>query len=164
LKLPKILWRIDDRLIHGQVIIGWCGQLPISEMVVCDDDIASVEWEKNLLLMAAPPDIPTEILTVKETVNKIPTWNENKKSVLILIKSPVELEKLIQTGAEINSVNIGGIHFKPDRKEYLPYVYLSNFEVELFNKLSQKDIKFECKDLPNSPPHNLKKLIRKKNA
>lgn len=164
MKTSNIIWRIDDRLIHGQVIIGWCGQLPIDILAVCDDEIAIMEWEKNLLLMAAPPNLNTFILTSTETVEKTKIWNNNKSKVLVLLKSPDHIEKLIQAGAKINSVNIGGIHFRPDRKKYLPYVFLSEEEIKTFDRLMESNIHFECRDLPNSAAHDLKKILRKKNA
>jgi mannose/fructose/N-acetylgalactosamine-specific phosphotransferase system component IIB len=164
LKVSNIIWRIDDRLIHGQVIIGWCDQLSLDILAVCDDEIATLEWEKNLLLMAAPPNLTTHILTTPETVEKAKIWKHDKNKVLVLLKSPAHLEKLISAGAEINKVNIGGIHYRPDRKEYLPYVFLSEEEIKTFSRLMENDIQFECRDLPNSAAHDLKKLLRKKNA
>ena len=87
MKDKSIIWRIDDRLIHGQVIIGWCGQLPITRLVVVDNDIASSEWEKELLLMAAPPNLPTEILTVQEIAETLTAWIKGTETILILLKS-----------------------------------------------------------------------------
>ncbi len=154
-----IIWRIDDRLIHGQVIVGWCGQLPIKRLVVCDDEIARNEWEKNLLQMAAPSDIPAEILTVQACAEKVPTWLQEKPITLILMKSPDVLEKLLDLNVVIDMVNVGGIHFKEDRKEYLPYLFLSDREVEQFRQLMKRGVHFVAQDLPNSTPHDLNKLL-----
>ncbi len=160
--IPNIIWRIDDRLIHGQVIVGWCGQLPIKLLIVCDDEISSKEWEKNLLMMAAPPELSTEVLSTAETAANLENWISQDLIVMVLIKSPEELLKLIDLGVEFQKVNIGGIHFQENRKEFLSYLYLSPKEVELFQQMIAKGIKFECQDLPNSPSHDLKKILEKK--
>lgn len=157
----KVIWRIDDRLIHGQVIIGWCSQLPITSLVVCDDDIASNQWEKNLLLMAAPPDIDSKIITTSEISKLANKWINGKGLVLVLLKSPFILKKLIEMGVDIETVNIGGIHYRQDRKEYLSYLFLSEEEIDLFQELIKKGIKFVCQDLPTSSKINLEKLIKK---
>jgi len=66
-----VILRIDDRLIHGQVIVGWGSRFPIHTYVVVDDEIAEQEWERNLLKMAVPPDKKVEILTIREGVHFI---------------------------------------------------------------------------------------------
>ncbi len=157
----KVIWRIDDRLIHGQVIIGWCSQLPITKLVVCDDDIARNQWEKNLLLMAAPPEIDSKISTTLEISKLANEWINGKGLVLVLLKSPFILKKLIKMGVDIEMVNIGGIHYRQDRKEYLSYLFLSEEEIDIFQELIKKGIKFVCQDLPTSSKINLEKLIKK---
>lgn len=156
---PNIIWRIDDRLIHGQVIIGWCGQLPIKVLLVTDDEIAETEWEKNLLLMAAPDNLTTKVLSTQQTIEEVREYTNINFWVLILMKSPFVLKKLIHLGLEIRKVNVGGLHFREDRREYLPYIYLSEEELEIFKALMDKDISFECRDLPNSTAYDLKKVI-----
>ena len=157
----SVIWRIDDRLIHGQVIIGWCSQLPIKKLIVCDDDIANNEWEKNLLLMAAPPDIDSKIYTTSEISKLANEWINEKILVLVLLKSPFVLKKLIEMGVEIETVNVGGIHYRQDRKEYLSYLFLSEEEIDIFLGLINQGIKFICQDLPTSSKINLEKLISK---
>jgi mannose/fructose/N-acetylgalactosamine-specific phosphotransferase system component IIB len=157
----NIIWRIDDRLIHGQVIIGWCSQLPIKKLIVCDDEIAGNDWEKNLLLMAAPPNIISEIHSSKEMIRLIKEWTKDKQLVLVLLKSPFILKKLIEKGIDIDTVNIGGIHYRQERKEYLSYLYLSPEEIIILQKLMKKGIKFICQDLPTSSKINLEKLLNK---
>ncbi|GAB4376424.1 MAG: hypothetical protein Kow0042_22690 [Calditrichia bacterium] len=158
----NLIWRIDDRLIHGQVIIGWCSQLPIRLLVVCDDDIVTTEWEKNLLLMAAPPELPTFVLSTSETARRVQEWLTQDIIVMILLKSPHVLKKLIDLQVPISRVNVGGIHYQENRREYLSYLYLSEDEVKLFQSLIDLGIKFECQDLPNAPVLDLKKIIEKR--
>jgi PTS system mannose-specific IIB component len=162
MKSQNIIWRIDDRLIHGQVIIGWCGQLPITRLIVIDEQIANSNWEKELLLMAAPPNLPTEILTVEEFAQKITFWTRKKEMILVLLKSPELIKELKDAGADVKKVNVGGIHFRDDRRELLSYLYLSSDEIKLFEELMEQGIHFECQDLPTSTAYDLKKIIQRK--
>jgi mannose/fructose/N-acetylgalactosamine-specific phosphotransferase system component IIB len=156
------IWRIDDRLIHGQIIIGWCGQLPIEQLIVLDDQIAATEWEKNLMLMAAPPGLPTLILKTSEIIPYLKKLVNKTNLTLILFKSPRVIQNLIEQGVKFNKINIGGIHFREERVEFLSYLYLSKEEVQIFRDLIAGGIYFECQDLPNSPVYNLSKVIEKK--
>ena len=162
MKGDKIIWRIDDRLIHGQVIIGWCGQLPITRLAVIDKQIAKNSWEKELLLMAAPPNLPAEILTVEEITQKISPWTKGKEMILVLLKSPELIKELKDAGVDIKKVNVGGMHFRDDRRELLSYLYLSSKEIKLFEELMEQGIHFECQDLPTSTAYDLKKIIQRK--
>lgn len=162
MKGDKIIWRIDDRLIHGQVIIGWCGQLPITRLAVIDKQIAKNSWEKELLLMAAPPNLPAEILTVEEITQKISPWTKGKEMILVLLKSPELIKELKDAGVDIKKVNVGGMHFRDDRRELLSYLYLSSNEIKLFEELMEQGIHFDCQDLPTSTAYDLKKIIQRK--
>jgi PTS system mannose-specific IIB component len=162
MKGEKIIWRIDDRLIHGQVIIGWCGQLQITRLAVVDQHIAKNSWEKELLLMAAPPNLPAEILTIEEIEKKITLWNKEKELTLVLLKSPFLIKEMMNRDIKFKKVNVGGMHYREDRREFLSYLYLSSDEIKLFENLMEQNIYFECQDLPTSASYDLKKIIQRK--
>ncbi len=157
-----IIWRIDDRLIHGQIIVGWCSQLPIKKLIVCDDEIATTDWEKELLLMAAPPQLETECFTISQMAERLPECLPSKGILMVLVKGPQEIQRLLEAGIKLERVNVGGLHYKDGRREYLPYLFLSEEEVALFERLMERGIKFECQDLPSSPAHDLAKILRRK--
>ena len=50
-----ILFRIDDRLIHAQVVVGWGRRLRPDRIVLADDAVRAEEWEKELYASAAEP-------------------------------------------------------------------------------------------------------------
>ena len=61
------LLRIDDRLIHGQVVIGWVTHLNTKEIILCDDSVAENEWEKELYLSCVPKNIKAKTYTSSGT-------------------------------------------------------------------------------------------------
>ncbi len=157
-----IIWRIDDRLIHGQIIVGWSHQLPIKKILVCDDQIAASEWEKQLLLMAAPPQLPAICLSAQETVRQLPDLVPANGDLLVLMKYPSVLNELMNRGVQISEVNVGGIHFQEGREQYLSYLYLSDEDISIFRSLWERGVHFECKDLPNSQGYDLRKIVEKR--
>ncbi len=162
MKKPSIILRIDDRLIHGQVIIGWGSALPIKTFIVADDEIASNEWEKNLLLMAVPDDLNARVLTIKEATHYVLENLNHTEMSMILIASPFQLEQMVDLGLPPMEINIGGIHFKEGRKELLPYLFLSAEEIESFKRLISKGFRFICQDVPSGTKYDLAKLLEKK--
>jgi len=162
LKKPSVIVRIDDRLIHGQVLIAWGSSVPIKTFVVADDEIAANEWEKNLLLMAVPEELRAEVLTLEAATKYILESQNNTEASMILIDSPFQLEKMADFGLPPMEINVGGIHYKEGRKEFLPYFFLSPGEIESFKKLMHIGFTFTCQDVPTGAKYNLEKLLEKK--
>ena len=69
--MPIILYRVDERLIHGQVVVGWSNRLKIDQIVLVNDQVSSNPWERELYLACVTPEIKTVILPVEVAVDGI---------------------------------------------------------------------------------------------
>jgi len=153
------LFRIDDRLIHGQVVIGWAKPLQSKYLLLCDDDIAGSSWEKELYLSCVTDDLKALVFNVSETCNYILNNNNEIDKTIILVKSPKIVLQLIDNGYKPNTINIGGLHFMGERKEYLPYVYMDQAEVKDLSDLENQNISIFCQDIPTGKKYLFKDLI-----
>lgn len=154
------LVRIDDRLIHGQVILGWAQHLKTKRIILCDDVIASSDWEKELYLSMVPPDIEGLILNVEQLVEYIRKHGTDLSQTILLVNSPKTIERIIDSGIPLERVNVGGIHFRPGRKKLLNYLYLDDEEVQAFKRCIEKGVRFECQDVPVYKSSSLEKLLQ----
>lgn len=157
------LFRIDDRLIHGQVVIGWASCLNTKKIILCDDSVCDNEWEKELYLSCVPENICSSILSVKDMAAYLKDESNDFRSTIIVVNSPKVVEKLINLGAQIKKVNIGGIHFNDGREKYLSYVYLNDDDIESFKRSMKSGTRFECQDIPSGKKIPVEELIFKKN-
>jgi mannose/fructose/N-acetylgalactosamine-specific phosphotransferase system component IIB len=131
-------------------------------MIIANNSIAQNEWEKNLLLMAAPPNIDARVLTIDEALVYIHENLESKEISMVLVNSPQDIQQMADKGLKVKRINVGGIHFNEGRAEYLSYLYLDREEVEIFKKLIQEGFFFECQDVPISAKYDLTKILEKK--
>jgi len=154
------LIRIDDRLIHGQVVIGWAGHLKTKQIILCEDSVAKNEWEKELYLSIVPEHIKAKIMTTDELADFLKDPHLNLEKTIILVNSPRVIENLIQLGTPINKVNVGGIHFKDGRRKLLNYLYLNEDEIASFLRCIDKGVEFDCQDIPLCKRTPLRKLIQ----
>lgn len=154
------LIRIDDRLIHGQVVIGWAGHLKTKQIILCEDSVAQNEWEKELYLSIVPDNIKAKIMTTTELAEYLKDSDLDLEKTIILVNSPSVIEKLIHLGAPIDKVNVGGIHFKDGRKKLLNYLYLNEDEIDSFKRCIDKGVEFDCQDVPLCKRTPLRKLIQ----
>ena len=153
------LCRIDDRLIHGQVVLGWARSLGIQDIVLVDDDVAASPWEQDLYRMAVPPEVRVEFFRVAEARAHLHEWKTGPVAVLILTGKIESMADLL-TGAEdaAGSVNLGGIHYRAGRTERLPYVYLSDEELLRLRSLRDAGVAVTAQDVPGAEPVDLEAL------
>jgi mannose/fructose/N-acetylgalactosamine-specific phosphotransferase system component IIB len=154
--------RIDDRLIHGQVLVGWGFRYSIKHLIVANDQIFQSEWEKDLLLMAAPPEFDTQVLNLNDALVYIREHETDSILSMVLVNSPGDIKVMSEIGLLVKHINVGGIHFNEGRVEYLPYLYLSEEEVTIFKELIQQGFVFECQDVPSNSKYNLAKILEKR--
>lgn len=155
----NLIIRIDDRLIHGQVLIGWGSRLRLAKIVVGNDHIAANEWERQLLLMSAPPEANAEVRTLAETLNFINGWTGGKDHAMVLLNGLVDLLWMAEHGLAPQAINVGGIHFKEGRREVLPYLFLSADDIEAARRLLAMGFILECLDVPTGNRRPLETLL-----
>jgi len=154
-----ILVRIDNRLIHGQVVVGWGNFLHPDRILLCNDEIASNQSERELYLACAPPDLKVSILSFKETAEEIANGTFNNEKVILIVQSPKGVMQLLNLGVEIKSVNIGGMHYSNGKRQLNSFIYVDDEEIESFCKLKEMGIELECRDVPTKSKEPLSNYI-----
>jgi mannose/fructose/N-acetylgalactosamine-specific phosphotransferase system component IIB len=157
--MPIILYRVDERLIHGQVVVGWGNRLNFDHLVLVNDQVASNPWERELYFSCVPPEIKTTILSVPQAVGQIKQNGFTQDKTVILVDSPFDILRMTEKGVKIDAVNVGGVHAKSGRRKILPYLFLSPEEISAFKRIISSGIKCECRDVPLAEKHDLSALF-----
>lgn len=161
--MPLVLLRVDERLIHGQVIIGWAGPLRIECIVVADDDLAESDWEQDLYKLGVPAGIRCRFLPVAPARDRIPAWRGGRERVALLVRSVPELARLAEGGSLADQqVNLGGIHHAPGRERVLPYLFLSAEERADLARVAASGADIWARDLPDAQRTPLAELLTRR--
>jgi mannose/fructose/N-acetylgalactosamine-specific phosphotransferase system component IIB len=156
-----VLYRVDERLIHGQVIVGWANELRPNRIVVVDDDLASSTWEQELYAMGLPEELVTSFENVADARAHLADWRSGGARVVVLTRDVGTMRRLADAGAmRGEEVNIGGIHYAPGRDAVLPYVYLSRSEIGDMGALESEGVRVSARDLPGSRKVDLKEMLK----
>jgi mannose/fructose/N-acetylgalactosamine-specific phosphotransferase system component IIB len=155
------LFRIDDRLIHGQVILGWAKPLESERILLCDDEISQSEWEKELYLTCVPPNLQTLIFNTGETADFLINQIRENDKTIVLVKDLKSVIDIIGCGYQPAKINLGGIHYNDHRRKFLSYVYLNDEEVKQINWLLDKGIGIYCQDIPSGRKYDAREVLRK---
>jgi len=144
--------RIDDRLIHRQVVVGWREVLQPQHIILCSDDVARSDWQRTIYQSAVPEDILASVMTVMETINFLKCDQKSAERVLLLVDNPRSIVQLVDAGVDIQHVNVGGMHFKPGKNQIAPFIFVDQRDIDSFTILVQKGIELEGRDVPNRLP------------
>jgi mannose/fructose/N-acetylgalactosamine-specific phosphotransferase system component IIB len=154
-----VLCRIDDRLIHGQVVIGWGRPLGINLIILVDDQVAGSAWEQDLYRMAVEPEMEVRFVTVADATAQLGEWQTNGKRALVLTGDLDTMAALHAANPEVvHRINLGGIHHRPGRRERLPFVYLTDQELRTLFALQDGGAVITAQDLPTTTPVALRTL------
>lgn len=156
-----VLYRVDERLIHGQVVVGWGNLLHPDKIVLVDDDLATSDWEQELYLIGLPARIGATFASVDAARAQLDAWRESHDRIVLLTRDVDTMRRLAAGGALRGvEVNIGGIHHAPGRRAVLPYVYLSEAERSHMRSLAEEGATIIARDLPDARRVGLGQLLR----
>ena len=143
--------RVDDRLIHGQVATRWATGLKVNRIMIIDDAVAVNETEKSILRMAAPAGVNTSILQFEKALANIKNGNYAGQRVMLVVKSPVILVKMMEAGINLLPVNIGNMSNRPGTTQYKKSISMTEEEKAAVEKLLQSGIKVTAQMVPDEP-------------
>jgi PTS system mannose-specific IIB component/fructoselysine and glucoselysine-specific PTS system IIB component len=150
---------VDDRLIHGQVVVGWGQALKLQRIVLADDEVARSEWEQDLYRMAVPAGLEVVFATVAAAANRLAEWQLDPQRTAVLMGSIDAAAQLFHADPAVaGRINLGGIHHRPGRTERLPYVYLTDEEQRQLERLAGEGAQITGQDVPSSAPVPLEAL------
>jgi len=144
------LYRIDDRLIHGQVVVGWGQPLNIRVLVLVDDAVAASDWEKELYRMAVPPEMEVRFVDVPTAIRDHAKIASDPRPGLLITGDIDSMYRLVKGVKAIGSVNLGGIHHRAGRSEKLRYIYLTPDEERQLRDLEAAGVEVTAQDVPSA--------------
>jgi PTS system mannose-specific IIB component/fructoselysine and glucoselysine-specific PTS system IIB component len=158
--MPIVLFRVDERLIPGQGVVGWGGQLRPDVFVVVDAGLAASEWEQELYRLGVPEGATAKFLSPETARHDLQPLRESPERTVILTRDVETMLALARRGnMEGESVNLGGIHSQAGREEVLPYLFLGGDDRSLLRELSAEGVVVTARDLPGSHEVSLDSLL-----
>ena len=151
--------RLDDRLIHGQIIASWINSIQCNRIVVADDKVANDKFQMSLLKMACPKSIALDIKTVEEAAKFLKETTDLSK-VFLIFGNVDSATRLVDLGVDIDYINIGNIASNKKRKQYSKSLWLTDEEKEKFDKLKDRGINLIVQVVPSEKAVDYSSLVK----
>jgi PTS system mannose-specific IIB component len=144
------LVRIDDRLIHGQVVTTWVKDYSIEQVLVINDKVAADKTQQTVLVMTAPQGIKVLVFGIQQFIDILKTTPIKKRTMLIF-ETSIDVLALVEKGLEIQKLNVGGIRMREGRRSLSRAVSVTPEEETAFRKLLERNLLIEIQMVPRDP-------------
>lgn len=149
------LARIDDRLIHGQVTTVWSKVANAQRIIICNDEVYNDEVRRTLLRQAAPPGMKVNVVNIEKAVAVYLNPQYKDETVFYLFTNPQDALKMVSQGVKIATLNIGGMAWRPGKKQLTKAVSLDDDDIQAFRDLDKMGVKLDLRVVASDPSINI---------
>jgi PTS system mannose-specific IIB component/fructoselysine and glucoselysine-specific PTS system IIB component len=155
-----VLYRVDERLIHGQVVIGWGHQLRPHRYIVVDDELAVSQWEQDLYRLGSG-DVDVLFATVQKAREDLGEWRADRERSILLTRDTATMRRLSEGGLMAGeTLNLGGLRHGPGRAEVLTYLHLNDEDVRDLEAIAAGGVDVTARDLPDAHKVSLETIAK----
>ncbi|MGM0167472.1 PTS system mannose-specific IIAB component [Enterococcus sp. AZ135] len=156
-----VLTRVDSRLLHGQVATAWTKTTGPSRIIVVSDAVAKDDLRKRLIEQAAPPGVKANVIPVDKMIeiSKDPRFGNTK--ALLLFENPQDVLRAVDGGVDIKEINVGSMAHSVGKVVVSKVLSMGQDDVDTFEKLKAKGIKFDVRKVPNDSQDNMDEILNK---
>lgn len=124
-----VLARVDDRLIHGEVVTAWTPNSKANRIIIVDDDVAKDEFNVRVVKALAPAGTKVIVYNVDKAAVKLMVPGKEGERIMVLAKTPITFDRLVKAGVPLKEVNLGGAGIRNKRQPFINNVALDPDEV-----------------------------------
>jgi len=155
------LVRVDNRLVHGQILESWVPHVKAQCIIVADDAIAGDVFNKTVIRMAVPSEIELIINTIEDFVHNFVFERNSGKNTIVLFSSIKDVCKAFALGFHFDKLNIGNIHHEDFKVCCSPSVFLCDTEIDdILKLLENSGVAVELKRVPQEKAINIKEALK----
>jgi len=154
-------FRVDERLIHGQVATVWVNQLGCDRIIVANDQAVKDEMTITALKIACPTAVKLSVLSLGKAVQNVKDGKYDNDKVFFITKDVTDAKKaIIDLGLEVESINVGNASFKDGKKKIKKSVNLFDEEIAMVNEMIAYGVKVTAQMLPNESDASIEMFFK----
>jgi len=155
-----ILVRIDDRLIHGQVVEGWVNFLKATCILVADDRVAANPLQRTIMEISVPEGLKVIIGRVEDICARIRSSSLDAERAILLFSNPTDVLRSLKAGLSCPSINLGGLHFVPGKRKIMDVLAVDDADLESLQAILKQGVRIDIQTVPTEKPHSLERVLQ----
>ncbi len=146
-----MLWvRIDNRLIHGQIIETWLPYTGAALLIVVNDELATDALRQEIMSLAIPNDVKVVFTKIDALADLLARHGAgNWADALVLFSSCPDARRAYEHGFAFEGLNIGNLHYSPGKRQICAHVALSSEDQSCIEFFSRKGVRLDFRCVPN---------------
>lgn len=153
-----VLVRIDDRLIHGQVMTSWLNYTSANKILIIDDGVAADAFMKSVLKTCVPANVKLATFTVERAVARLQKGFAGDHCI-ILVKYPETLHRLMKAGIVFDEINIGGMGVSGTRTKFFRNISASEEEKAMLKEMVDAGSKISVRIIAEDSETDISKML-----
>ncbi len=145
--------RVDNRLIHGQIIEAWIPFTHTKVLVVVNDALAEDSLRQDIMSLAIPNTIATAFVRVDEAASFLAkqTNGNQHAEVMVLFASCVDAMGAYEQGLDFEALNIGNLHYGPGKRQLCAHVAVTSEDETCLGFFNEHGVNLDFRCVPNDP-------------
>ncbi|MEK6698045.1 MAG: PTS sugar transporter subunit IIB [Nitrospirota bacterium] len=152
--------RIDDRLIHGQVVEGWVNYLKATCILVADDKVAANALQRSIMEISVPHGLKVFIGAVADISEQVRSATLSAERMILLFSNPFDALRALKAGLPCPALNIGGMHYVPGKRKLLDVLAVDEGDLKALQEIVAMGVKVDVQTVPTERPLPLEKVFK----
>ncbi|NDO79771.1 PTS sugar transporter [Citrobacter sp. NCU1] len=159
--MPIIHFRVDSRLIHGQVALAWSKMTNPNHIIVANDTVAKDVTQQAVLKLAAPKQVRLSMVEIDRVKSYIKRGLQENENVFLLVQNVIDASKFFDDDFMYRELNIGNMVHKTNSQKLNDRLFVSDNELSALKSIISKDVNCYFQVLPNDSKQDMKLLLQK---
>lgn len=156
-----VLARVDDRLIHGEVVTAWIPTTKATRVIIVDDEVAQDEFNIRVVKALAPAGTKVFVYSVEKATEKLMVPGIEGERLLVLAKTPTSFSRLVKNGVPLKEVNLGGAGIRGERQPFINNVALDPEEVLACEDMQKAGVRVYYQLVPEQGVIDINDAVKK---
>ena len=154
-----LLARIDDRLIHGQVVEGWVNFLQATCILVADDRVAANGVQRSIMEISVPEGLKVIIGTVADICGQLLSPSLDRERIILLFSNPADVLRCLDLGLACQALNLGGLRYLPGKRKIMDVLALDDADLAALREILRRGVRVDVQTVPTERPQPLERIL-----
>lgn len=147
-----IWFRIDNRLIHGQIIEAWLPYLNARRLAVINDELAVDRMRQEIMRLAISESLEIDFIPMEQALALYSRLAEKKAPALLLLENCLDARRLQEQGVPMPVLNVGNMHYAAGKRQICPHAAVSESDLNCLRELAGQGVRLDFRSVPSDNP------------